>query len=184
MKKFSVLLAVLLCFAMLALPFTGAADAKSDLIDAFKDAIPKAYHNLYIPQVKNLLNQTGVTEDQSTALIAIIDEVKEVYTDKGPSLHDYTVEEQTYFLEKLDEGMAILNLTYTLSAVENGVHSEDYIASIYDANGKLLIRIDGDVEADKTDVADTYTLYLVLAGAFLALSAVAFVVTRRKVAAK
>lgn len=184
MKKFSVLLVVLLCFAMLAMPFAGSADAKSDLIDAFEGALPKEYHDLYLPQIKNLLNQIDITENQVSALIATIDELKENFTDKGSSLSDYSADEKTYFFDKLDEGMEILDLTYTISNKENGAHKDDFFASIYNTDGELLLRIDGDVEADKTDIANTHTVYLVLAGAFLALSAVAFVMTRHKAAAK
>lgn len=184
MKKFVSILAVLLCFAMLAMPFVGHAEASQDVLDALEEAIPAKYQTLYMAQAKNLLAQIEVSDEQADQLIAIIDDLKNAMTDQGDSLDDYSKEDQAYFLGKFAEAMEILGLNYRLAEKDKELHENDIVCYVYNADGELLIRLDGDVAADKTDAADNGTVYLVLAGAFLALSGAAFVFTRKRVSAR
>lgn len=179
MKRFVSLLAVLLCFVMLAMPFAAHAEASDDVIAALEEAIPTKYQALYIAQAKNLLAQVDVSDAQAKDLIDLIDEVKKAIDNKGKSLHEYSHAEKAFLLNAFNKAMKILNLTYRFEEKDKALHNNDIVCYVYNAEGKLLIKLDGDVAADKTDAADTGALYLVLTGAFLAVSALAFVGTRK-----
>lgn len=182
MKKIALVLAVVLCLVALALPFSGFAETKNDVLNALEKAIPKSYQSLYLRQAKNLLSQVDLSSDQSKTLIDMIDDLSEKFTDKGASLHNYSKEEVAYFLDQFDEAMSIMGLTYKFETT-NKHHEDDVVCHIY-KNSKEIIKLDGEVLADKTDAAPSSAPLLIVAGAFLALSVGAFVITRKKMAVR
>lgn len=190
MKKrvLSMVVAALLLFAAFsAIPMSASAATKQDIMSAAAEAIPSSYEELYKVQLENILSQIDVSSEQADQIVALINEVKGVITDKGGSLHFYTASERKYLAGKLAEACEILNLTYTITfKTSNLAHVNDVYATIFTADGRKLCDLDGDI-IKRTDVpatGDNSGMVALLGVAVVALAAGTVVVCKKAFAAE
>ena len=183
MKKWISLLLVCLLLvgtvATMIVPVS-AATPKESLIAAFKDAVPKAYVEMYLPMVENVLRQITVTQEQADGVMECINACKNtIKTDKGHTLHLYTVEERYFMLDQFKIACEILNLTYKISMSTDPDHVTDVVYTVYDAAGNPLADFDGDI-VRKTNTAYEVDGSLALLAAVLLTGAVAAVAYGKK----
>ena len=146
-----IICAVLVAVMALALAVSASAATKQDVIDKFEASVPENYHPLILGQVENILNQIDITEEQADKLIALMDLVlSEFPADAGHTIHLYTVDQMDYFTGRFKEAADILNLTYKIHW-KTGYHEGDEVWDIYDASGRKLGELDGDVDVKTTD---------------------------------
>ena len=184
-KVFTILSAclVLACVMVMAVAPVSAATPKDDIIAAAKEAIPEKYQELYLPMLENVLMQVDVDADQAAAVIANIEAAKAaVSADKGGTLDDYTKQEQAAVLAEVKDACATLGLVYEIKPTKNPDHEGDIDFVISKADGTPVANIDLDVK--KTNVEENPVNYtLIVAGAVLAVAAVAAVVFGKKLVA-
>ena len=150
-KVLSLFLACLMIAAMAVVPVS-AASPKEDMVAAFKKAVPTDYVNMYLPMVENVLQQITVTREQADGVIECINACSgKITTDKGHTLHLYTLEERLFMLEQFKKACKILNLNYKVVPSSDSDHFHDFVYIIYDANGNRLGDFDGDI-VRKTNV--------------------------------
>ena len=166
MKKIvSLLLCIVLVASFCVTAF--AANYNDQLKEAGLAVMPDEYEDVYYPQAEKIINQLDVTEDQYTALKAILDDVADtVDLTKGPSLHDYTQSEKDYLISQFNAACEILGLTYEV-VEKAGVN--DIVFVVYGAEGNKLGELDGDLTPSKTDSAmPSYAWALVVLAAAVA----------------
>ncbi len=176
MKKIlCVAIAIVLAVAVFAVPVS-AATPREKVASAVKAAIPKAYNDLFVASVDNILNQVEVTEDQAAQVIAIIDETKAKLPDRGHSLHQYSDEEIAYATEQFGKACAVLNITYKIVAKKGAIHVGDIVCELY-YNNTLIGVLDGDIGVKKTgaDMSNTVSALAIAGGAVLMAAAALFV---------
>ena len=147
-KVISLLMVCLMTVVMTAVAVVpvSAASPKEDMIAAFKKAVPADYVTMYLPMVENVLQQITVTREQADGVIECIDACAgTITTDKGHTLHLYTVEERRFMLEQFEKACRILNLNFKIIPSSDSDHIGDVVYIIYDANGNRLGDFDGDI---------------------------------------
>ena len=174
MKKFllTIFAFVILASAVLV-PISASAATKEDVLNEFK-TVP-ASHYIYDDMVQ-LANNHPLTSEQYDKLLEYCKEFKAAFPeDKGPSFDMYDPVAQDRMLKIMDKVCALLNLTYEIKPSENPKHTGDDVIFVYDANGKLIYRYDGD-ELRKTDVAETpsYTLYALISASLIVVAVAVF----------
>ena len=178
-----IICAVLVAVMALALAVSASAATKQDVIDKFEASVPENYHPLILGQVENILNQIDITEEQADKLIALMDETAanmSKFTDKGHSLEAYVSEERDFCVGQFSEACDVLGLTYTISTKANGYHSGDEVYSVYDASGKKLGDLDGDIDVKTTDKVETSVVLPAAAVVLAVLAGFSAVVAKKR----
>ncbi len=144
MKKTLALILAIVMISALAVSVCASDDAKLKIYNAAKDACPEAYRDHYLGTVQSALDQIPVTDEQADKVVAIINEAKDKFTDKGSTLDKYTAEETAAATKLVNEACEILGLTAKLVTHDVVMgHEGDISFDIY-YGGKVIANLDGD----------------------------------------
>lgn len=149
MKKTLALILAIFMISALVVSVSASDDAKLKIYNAAKDACPEAYHGQYLRIVQSALDQISVTDEQATKIVALINEAKAKFTDKGSMLTNYTPEEKKVAVALINDACKELNLTAKVVAINTtgdvkfDIYNQDKV--IASLNG-TPIKITGGVE--------------------------------------
>lgn len=156
MKNMKKIICLVLCLIMAMSWFTFSAYAASNnekLLKDISNTIPSKNRSTHLPQAKKIVRQITISNDQYKQLKAILDETKTELALKKKSVHMYTGSEQTYIMDQFDKALDVMDMSMTAAIKKKTLHEGDYIFTIYNAKGKKLGTLDGDVSPNKTDSA-------------------------------
>ncbi len=172
---------VLACVMVMAVAPVSAATPKEDIVAAAKAAVPEAYHAEYLPALENILAQVDVDATQAQAAIAHIEAAKaSVSGDKGPSLSEYTKQEQEAVVAETRAACAVLGLDCEFVPSQSPDHEGDVVLVITQ-NGQTIGNVDHDIK--KTNTAVDVTV-IIAGAAFAIVAAVAAVAGKKLVASR
>ncbi len=172
----SLLAALIMVFGLTA--NIAFASPRSDVLDALSETVI-GKHEAQMQQIRNILGQVQINDDQAKQIIAYINEGASIVTeDKGSSIHDYSDAEQELARDLFDKACKVLDLTYESAPKKNAVHEGDVTFNIYDASGKLLGILDGDTKTDA--VSTNASVYYISGAVVLVMAAAAVLVVRKR----
>ncbi len=180
MKRF---ISVVLCLIVAVGCFSFAVSAASNnekLMEEITANIPKQYQSTHIPQAQKIVNQLTISDSQYDELHSIIEETKDNIDLSDKTVHLYTKDERKYIVSQFEKALKVLNLHYTETTKQNGEHKGDVVAHIFDASGKELGTLDGDVNPGKTDTGVNAWAWALIAGAVAVIVAGATVYLRKR----
>ena len=149
MKKTIALILAIFMISALAVSVSASDDAKLRIYNAAKDACPVEYQGQYLRQAQAALDQISVTDEQATKVVALINEGKAKFSNKGSMLINYTAAEKTAAADIVNAACKELNLTAkivtinTTGDVKFDIYNQDKIVA--SLNG-TPIKITGGVE--------------------------------------
>jgi len=151
MKKITAaLLAIFIAFTI-ATPFVYAA-TKNDLLGKAKATVFGKYISI---ASENSFRAIPMTAEQGDKLMVILDKaLAYLGSDKGPSAHDYGDEAIAYILTLVAEACDIMECTFDFVPSDNPDHPGDIVFRVFDKNGNIVFRYDGDYPIEKTDSPD------------------------------
>ena len=180
MKRFLLMILSLVTLASAVfVPISASAKTKDDVLKLFK-SIPASKY--VYDDVEQIANNHPLTSEQYDKLYEYCEEVKALFPeDKGSSFHSYSAEVQDRALKIVHEVADYLGLRVETKLSDDPEHSNDVVIFLYDANGKLMFRYDGD-EVQKTDVAEKsdYTLYAIMSSLVIVAAIIAFAFLAKK----
>ena len=149
MKKTLALILAIIMISALAVSVSASDDAKLKIYNAVKEACPVAYQGQYLRVAQSALDQISVTDEQATKIVALINEAKVKFTDKGSMLTNYTADEKKAAITLINTACKELNLTAkvvtinTTGDIKFDIYNQDKIVA--SLNG-TPIKITGGVE--------------------------------------
>ncbi len=149
MKRTLALILAIIMISALAIGVSASDDAKLKIYNAAKDACPEAYRDQYLRVAQSALDQISVTDEQATKVVALINEGKAKFADKGSMLTNYTAEERKIAVALVNDACKELNLTAkivtinTTGDVKFDIYNQDKV--IASLNG-TPIKVTGGLE--------------------------------------
>ncbi len=153
-------LRILVCFSFALLmvcvrELPVAAGSPNDrILNYVKDNFPTQLYEEHLPLAENLLSQVALSDEQATAIIEKMAQVKTIPSiEKGASLSEYSQEERQQVLGIFKEVCDIAEVRYEMIVSQGSSSKDNMIAVFYHQDGTKIGELDMDA-VNKTNTAD------------------------------